>query len=142
MKLRRKLRAFLLRSGTDRLFICEAVIVLAGARICVLTVPLRVLARWLARAPDAGVCDPELVTEVRKAVATAARNVPWNAVCLPQAIAAKVMLARRGQGSAFHLGATINADGELSAHAWLECDGQIVIGAAGARGMSHLARFG
>lgn len=132
----------MLLSRTDRLLFCEATIVLAAARLCVLTVPFRVLAKWLACAPDAGVSDPRLVAQVRKAVTTAARNVPWNAVCLPLAMAAKAMLARRGQGSAFHLGATIEGDGTLSAHAWLECDGQIVTGAAGMRGMSHLARFG
>ncbi|HVX56206.1 MAG TPA: lasso peptide biosynthesis B2 protein, partial [Candidatus Saccharimonadales bacterium] len=104
MKLRRKASTFLRLSGTDRFLICEAAIMLAVARLCVLTVPLRVLAKWLARAPDAGIGKPELVVQVRQAVETAARNVPWNAVCLPQAMAAKAMLARRGQGSAFHLG--------------------------------------
>lgn len=115
---------------------------LAAARLCVITVPLRMLSKWLARAPDAGAPDPEPVARIRKAVEIAARNVPWNSVCLPQAMAAKAMLARRGIGSAFHLGATLDRNGELSAHAWLECGGQIVTGAAGARGVSHLARFG
>jgi hypothetical protein len=79
---------------------------------------------------------------VRKAVTTAARNVPWNAVCLPQAMAAKAMLARRGQGSAIHMGAAFNPDGKLIAHAWLLVGDTVVVGGAGIAGMSPLARFG
>ena len=142
MKFGRRLNGFLLLSSTDRFLICEAIVMLAAARVCVLTVPLRILAKWLSRMPDAAVSHPERVARVGKAIEAAARHVPWNAVCLPQAIAAKAMLARRGQGSAFHLGATIGKDGRPDAHAWLECDGRIVIGGAAMRGISHLARFG
>ena len=142
MTLARKLKAFRARSGSERWLLCEAILMLALARICVLAVPFRLLARCLERAPDKTPSDPALIARVRSAVATAAGNVPWNAVCLPQAIAAKAMLARRGQGSAFHLGAAIDANGKLIAHAWLECDGEIVTGAAGIHGMAHLARFG
>jgi Transglutaminase-like superfamily len=72
----------------------------------------------------------------------AARNVPWSAVCLPQAMAAKAMLARRGCGSSFHLGANYNAQGKLIAHAWLVAGGTVVVGAAGIGGVTPLARFG
>ena len=61
----------------------------------------------------------------------AGRNVPWNAVCLPQAMAAKAMLARRGCGSSFRLGADFDAQGRIIAHAWLVAGGTIVVGAAG-----------
>ena len=142
MRLRRKFESFLRLRWADRLLLAEAATMLGIARLCVLTVPFRVLAKWLARTPDAPAADTASVIRVGRAVARAARNVPWNAVCLPQAMAAKAMLARRGQGSAFHLGATIEEDGKFSAHAWLECDGMIVTGAAGRRGMSHLVRFG
>jgi hypothetical protein len=142
MKLGRKLKTFFGKSGAEQALICEAVVMLGLSRIVVLTVPFRVLTKWLSRAPDAPASDQALIVRVRQAVTTAARNVPWNAVCLPQAIAAKAMLARRGQGSAFHFGASLDPNGKLIAHAWLECDGQIVTGAAGISGMSHLARFG
>ena len=79
---------------------------------------------------------------VRQAVTMAARNVPWNAVCLPQAMAAKAMLARRGCGSSFHLGADFDAQGKLIAHAWLVAGGTVVVGAAGIADVTPLARFG
>ena len=71
----------------------------------------------------------------------AARNVPWNAVCLPQAMAAKAMLARRGQGSSLHLGTAMAEDG-LAAHAWLVAGDEIVVGEDGLPDMTPLARFG
>lgn len=128
--------------GADRMLLLEATATLAVARIIVLTVPFRFLAGWLSRAPDRVPGNDALLKQVRKAITIAARNVPWNAVCLPQAMAAKAMLARRGCGSAFHLGAAFDPNGKLIAHAWLTVGETIVVGAAGKDGMAHLARFG
>jgi hypothetical protein len=142
MKLRRKLKTFLGTSGADRWLVCEAIVMLGMARFIIITVPFRLMAPWLSRAPHTRSCDEALLLRVRQAVTTAARNVPWNAVCLPQALAAKAMLARRGCGSSFHLGAVLNTQGELTAHAWLVAGGTVVIGAAGVRCVTALARFG
>jgi hypothetical protein len=139
MNLRRKLGTFFGKSAAERRLICEAIVMLGLARIVVVMVSFRLMALWLARARETGSCDEALLVRVRKAVTTAARNVPWNAVCLPQAMAAKAMLARRGCGSSFHLGATLDAQGKLIAHAWLVAGGTVVVGVAG---MSPLARFG
>jgi Transglutaminase-like superfamily len=129
-------------SAAERRLICEAALMLALARLIVLTVPFRFMTPWLRRAPATASCDQKLLLAVRQAVRIAARNVPWNAVCLPQALAAKAMLARRGCGSAFYLGATFNSNSNLIAHAWLVAGGQVVIGAAGISGMLPLARLG
>jgi hypothetical protein len=142
MKLQRKLTTFLAMSGSDRWLVCEAIVMVGLARFIVITVPFRFIARWLSRAPETATCDEALLLSVRKAVTTAARNVHWNAVCLPQAMAAKTMLARRGCGSSFHLGADFDAQGKLIAHAWLVAGGTIVVGVAGVAGVTPLARFG
>src|ERR1700722_6760570 len=142
MSLRRKFNSLLRMKAADRLLVLEAALLLGLARIAVITIPLRYTAPWLSRAPDIGPWDEALLLRVRKAITVAARNVPWNAVCLPQAMAAKAMLARRGCGSTFHLGATFDENGKLTAHAWLGAGGKVVVGAAGIAGMSPLARFG
>jgi hypothetical protein len=143
MRLRRKYMSFFTQmSAAERWLVCEAALMLAVARLIVLTVPFRFIVPWLQRAPDTTFCDEKLMRAVRQAVMIAARNVPWKAVCLPQALAAKAMLARRGCGSAFHLGATFDPNGKLVAHAWLVAGGEVVVGAAGIPGMSPLARFG
>ena len=82
------------------------------------------------------------IAAVRRAVDVAARNVPWNAVCLPQAMASKAMLARRGQGSALHIGAAMGDGGGLMAHAWLVAGGEIVIGEDESGNVTPLAKFG
>lgn len=128
--------------GAQRLLVVEAMLMLALARLIVRTVHFRHLAPWLARAPETEICDEALAARVREAVEIAARNAPWNAVCLPQAMAAKTMLARRGCGSSFHLGANCDGGGRLIAHAWLEGGGTVIVGAEGVPGMTPLARFG
>lgn len=142
MPLRRKLLTFLGMSSARRIRVCEAILALALARLIVLTVPFRLIAPWLSRGPQTDACYEALSLAVGTAVTTAARNVPWNAACLPQAMAAKAMLMRRGCGSSFHLGAGFNAHGQLIAHAWLVAGGTIVVGAAGIGIVTPLARFG
>ena len=142
MRLARKLRTFLRLDKADRWLLVEAIVTLGLARLIIVTTPFRLIAPWLRRAPEGHASNHMLLARVRRAVTIAARNVPWNAVCLPQAMAAKAMLARRGCGSAFHLGANFDAKGKLAAHAWLVCGGAVVVGAAGVDGIAPLARFG
>lgn len=142
MNLRRKLGTFLNLRGADRALIGEAVLWLGLSRLLVLTVPFWLLARWLGRASERNAEDGVLLMRVRRAVTTAARNVPWNAVCLPQAMAAKAMLARRGCGSSLRLGAGFDGKGQLIAHAWLVVGGTVVVGAAGMPGITPLTSFG
>ena len=129
-------------SASERWLICEATFMLGLARLVVLIVPFRIIAPLLRYGSAKVDCDRQTRRAVRQAVTVAARNVPWNAVCLPQALAAKAMLARRGYGSTFYLGATIDRDGKLIAHAWLVADGEVVVGAAEIPGMVSLVRFG
>jgi hypothetical protein len=142
VRLRRKLGHFLAMTHRQRLLVLEAVLWLGLARLALLTVPFARVAPWLQRAPDAACPVPATVLAVRRAVTVAARNVPWSAVCLPQAMAAKAMLARRGHGSALHLGAGPAVGGSLTAHAWLVAGGEIVVGEAGVAEVTPLARFG
>ena len=142
MRLGRRLGRLLGMSWTDRLLLIEATLLLAAARIVLVCVPFRRIVPWLERAPETPACDGTAVIAVRRAVTLAAHNVPWNAVCLPQAMAAKAMLARRGQGSALHIGAGMAEAGRLNAHAWLVAGGEVVIGEAGIAEVAPLARFG
>ena len=72
---------------------------------------------------------------VRWAVTTAARWVPWNAVCLPQALAGQWMLRRRGLPSVMKVGLTKGDAGKHVAHAWL-CSGDFLV-----TGDGDLARY-
>jgi hypothetical protein len=68
---------------------------------------------------------------VVRAVERAARVVP-GATCLPQAIATRSLLAGYGIASDLKLGVQRTEEG-LRAHAWLEREGQVVIGGSESR---------
>ena len=113
----------------DRMFLFEAVTRLALARLSLIFVPFNVLAARLGAvtppARDTSVAtllpaaQQEVVLKVGWAVTRAARYIPFRAVCLPQAVAAKAMLKRRGIASVMHFGVAKTPE-ELKAHAWLD----------------------
>lgn len=139
---RRKLDTFLRMPLADRLLLFEAIVLLGLARLAIVSLPFRLIARSLQRLGPVSGYNEKLLPRVRRAVIVAARHVPWNAVCLPQAIAAMVMLARRGCGSTVHLGAGKTAEGALTGHAWLVCGDTIVVGAEATSTVTPLAQFG
>lgn len=69
---------------------------------------------------------------LRRAVLCAARFVP-RATCLVRAIALQILLARAGQPSDLRLGVAFDETRLFAAHAWLEQNGRILIGASEAR---------
>ena len=124
----------------ERLLLAEAIWTLASARFQLATQPFPRIARRLggfvtpAKAREASAAqaaDPDdqaLASKVGWAVTRAARHVPFGAVCLPQAMAAKTMLARRGISSVMHFGTKRGEQLSLAAHAWLDAAGVEVTG--------------
>jgi len=62
-------------------------------------------------------------------------------VCLPQAMAARIMLARRGVSSALHFGAAKGKEKPFDAHAWLDAAGVEVTGYPIAPNLAEIACF-
>jgi Transglutaminase-like superfamily len=145
MSLSTKLTRVRQLSGAERRLTVEAACFLGLARFLILLVPFRRIAPWLQRKPRGSerptAPDRALAGNVRRAVTTAAHHVPWNAVCLPQAMAAKFMLARRGFDSTLHLGVARKGANDLIAHAWLEAGSAIVVGERGVDRVTPVARF-
>jgi hypothetical protein len=65
------------------------------------------------------------------AVHAASRRLPGGRTCLVEALAADVMLRRRGYAPVLHLGVRKRNDREelLDGHAWVVCDNRVVVGA-------------
>lgn len=61
------------------------------------------------------------------AVRTTSRYVP-AASCLTQALAAHTLLDRRGLENELRIGVARNERREFEAHAWIEIDGEVVLG--------------
>jgi hypothetical protein len=144
------LRRFGRLSNRERLLLGEAVIWLMGARLALTAVPFARLAAWFgtlrkpgeAGTPESGMPpDNAVARDVGWAVTRAARYVPFRAVCLPQAIAAKAMLNRRRIANVMHFGVARKVDERLQAHAWLDAAGEEVTGFPVAPDMVEVARF-
>src|SRR5689334_22502005 len=134
-----RLRRLVQIGGRRRALLIEAVLWLAAARVALIAIPFPLVARRLGRfvpPSDARVNDAAqpsgreaaLAREIGWAVTRAAHYVPFRAVCLPQAMAARVMLKRRGVGSVMHFGAAKGAKKPLDTHAWLDAAGVEVTG--------------
>lgn len=125
-----------------RIYLREAAIMLVVARLALrLLPPARVFA-WAGRPPR----------RVRRFATDETAWVTWavddigsrrwmNALCLPRALAAHVMLRRRGIVSRLCLGVARRNDA-VAAHAWVEVGREKVIGETGAEGFTRLAAFG
>ncbi len=151
--IRRPLRRFAQVDGRRRALAVEAVLCLLAARLALILIPFPRLAGRLgtfvppsdpraARRPfDAVPEQAKLAQEIGWAVTRAARHVPFKAVCLPQAMAAQVMLRRRGVASVMHFGAGRGTDKPLDAHAWLDAAGVEVTGYPVAPNFAEIACF-
>ena len=128
----------------DRLILAEAIVWLAVAGLIIAVVPFRkfggVAARPVRKPPPAPDARNRVRKKVRWAIVTAARRVPWRALCIQQGLAAQFMLRRRGIPSVLYYGAALR-EGDLKAHVWVR-DGNIdVIGGEAASRYALLARF-
>ena len=120
-----------------RVFIwLEAACLLGFARLLVWALPFKYWVKLIGT-PMSSRSDyqqvhikPEKLLNIQWAIKSAAYRVPWQAVCLPQAMTAKWMLSFRGQKSKLLLGlrADPQKNNKLAAHAWLECGADIIVG--------------
>lgn len=151
--IRRPLRRFTQVSKHRRALVVEAVAWLLLARLALIVIPFPRLARHLGTFVTPTVAralqtkskrsqdDTRRAEEVGWAVTRSARYVPFKAVCLPQAMAARVMLKRRGVASVLHFGAAKGQDKPLDAHAWLDAAGVEVTGYPVANNFAEIACF-
>ncbi len=151
--LRRPFHRFAQVDGRRRALAVEAVLWLLLARLALIVIPFPRLARHMGTftaptearalqgAPAQGSKDADIATEVSWAVTRSARYLPFKAVCLPQAMAARIMLKRRGVASVMHFGAAKGKDKPLNAHAWLDAAGVEVTGYPVAKGFAEIACF-
>jgi hypothetical protein len=80
--------------------------------------------------------------EVSRAIARAARHVPFRAQCLQQAFAALLLLRRRGLAATVRFGVAHGAGAQaLEAHAWSCCGSLPVTGGQVAEGFVPITAF-
>jgi hypothetical protein len=88
------------------------------------------LGRWVNTSPTDDGFHTDVSNRIVWAVEAASRQFPAIGTCLTQALTVHVLLARRGVQSDVRIGVMRDSQGEFTAHAWLERDGNILIGEA------------
>ncbi len=126
------LRRFLARSSVERRALMRAVPLMVVVRIGLRLLPFRTVAQAVLRVSQrkfgAKPLDPSLRDALGWAVVHANRAVPGRGSCLPEALAAHVLLTRSGFKPQLRIGGRRGKDGEFKAHAWIEEEGHIVVG--------------
>lgn len=128
--LRRAIAELRASSPTDRTLLVEAALLLPAVLLVQTLLPFR---RWraLLTRPIPGtspLSDSPSPSAIAHAIDRARRHVPGRFRCLPVAYSAHLLLHRHGYGSYIHVGVAKNAQGKVEAHAWVECDGRILVG--------------
>jgi hypothetical protein len=117
-------------SWRERWLLMQAATVLASASLALRLLPFSRVQQLLSPATTRHDHTAEArpsIEGIAAAVRHARQLVP-QASCLPQALAGQQLLERYGYGAELRLGAVRGKDGKVEAHAWVVCDGRVVVG--------------
>jgi len=122
----RRIAAFLALARADRLLALEAVSTLAAVRIALHWVANERLRAWASRVTPGASRPEKSVERIAWAVGAASRLLPRTS-CLASAFTLQRVLSKEGHGSDLHIGVAKQGE-KFSAHAWLACEGRILVG--------------
>lgn len=109
----------------------EAMMLSAAVRVGLKLLPVRTVRRWTGRLGARSVRprddDGLSVERIVWAVRVATRRLPGT-TCLVQAMTGHVLLRRRGIPASVRIGVTKDRVEGFQAHAWLESEGEVLIG--------------
>jgi hypothetical protein len=118
----------------DRRLVREALFWFLAIRVALRLFRFARVARWAegrhrGREGRARTAAPaETPARIGWATRAVALRVAPPRSCLAQALTAQVMLGARGRAATIRFGAKREGEGPLDAHAWLECDGAVLVG--------------
>ena len=122
-------RKFWRLSLVDKSLVLKTLALLWAIRVGMWVLPFKTLRCLVEGLHQPGKPPQDVVVMTNKivlATAAAGRFVP-DATCLAQSLTAQVLLKRHGCPHEFRLGVAVEG-GKLMAHAWIESDGQVVLG--------------
>lgn len=125
------LRKFLRLPTAERWLLIKATLLLEAIKLGMRLLPFRTLRRLLSRVantPKGRRVDHSSAERVAWAVEAASQNMPGIKTCLARALAAQVLLARRGYPALLRIGVARGEQEQFQAHAWVETEGKTVIG--------------
>lgn len=138
--------AFIRMPMSQKLLLTEAFLLLGWARF-LKWLPFSKVAPWLGTeltetAWSHPVEHEQTIRRISKAVRKMSAHTWWESQCLVMAMAAMIMLHRRGIDSTLYLGTAKDEQGKLIAHAWLRSGAYYLTGASEMNRFSVVAKFG
>ena len=131
---------FLQLQECDRQLLLITFTLLGTIRLGLWLLPFRTWRRLLSRLMQSKSklqeANSTSVSQVVWAVSLASRYMPGNVKCLSRALATQVLLSQHGHTADLYIGVAKGEGEQLEAHAWVESQGQVVIGT-----LSNLSRF-
>jgi hypothetical protein len=128
----RRLRKFVRLPAEERSLSVKAALLLTAAKASLVLLPFKTVRRVFGKAGEtplgARFVDRSSVEKVVWAVGSAGRLLPWARTCLTEALAAQVLLSRRGHQATLRIGVVKGEGEQFLAHAWVESGGAAVIG--------------
>ncbi|MGG6296557.1 lasso peptide biosynthesis B2 protein [Leptolyngbya sp. AN02str] len=119
-------------SWKERALLLETLFLIAGFKLALWALPFRFVQQFAARPAQSHArssTEGSLVfKQVLQAVEMVTWHIPGRARCLVRALTTQVLLSRRGYKTDLRIGVSKDAQGNVEAHAWLEYNGQLVIG--------------
>ncbi len=123
----RKLRAL---PAADRGLLAETALLMLGVRAGVRFLSFDTLRQRLERSHAARRGPRQTPERVAWAIGAVSRRLPGT-TCLVQSLTAHALLRRHGYRPELHIGVRAPGGGAavpLDAHAWVECEGRVVVG--------------
>jgi len=136
----RSLARALSLSGSEALFLCHCLLVVATIRLGLTLFSYNRVRGMVTRLNASQCASMGELRLVAWGVAAAARFVP-RATCLTQALSGQYILARQGNASNIRIGIERGTGEQLKAHAWLVSDNHVVLGGS-VDGFAHLVDHG
>jgi hypothetical protein len=110
-------------SAQKKMLLLEAMTGFTIVKVLSLILPFHYLAKLIGKpgefCSEIAVLPPPVLLDLKWAVQTAEKLIPWGKKCLIQAITAKLMARHHGYSTTFFLGVRRDRERGLVYHAWL-----------------------
>lgn len=126
-----RLRKFLLLPNSERWLLVKVTILLSATSVGLRLLPFRTIYRLMGstRPSNKQRLDPDTdIAQISAVVNKAGQYFLGKDSCFPQALTGEMLLRRNGHDAKLRIGVVKESDGSLRAHAWVENEGEVVIG--------------
>ncbi|MGJ5675501.1 MAG: lasso peptide biosynthesis B2 protein [Nostochopsis sp.] len=128
----KRLRKFLNLTNSDRQLLISTFILLGLVRLGLWLLPFQRLRKLLFAISQVRVNAQQIdrtdLNKIVGAVNLSSRYMPGNVKCLARALTTQVLMTQHGYSPELRIGVAKKEGGKLEAHAWVENQGQVVMG--------------